>query len=160
LEPKGSQRFTFGEIMMDYLMEFFPHDKGGRAMNNLIEDEGGEVQRKDVFDSCNEIFSKFEDPYAREGELTLMGLFEYFLRPETDFIDDIVKESKIRLEDETAEDIFFALWEQLAVLAFGIGFAMGTWHECVEPNIKSKIEDIRSELKKKGIFYFAPKARA
>jgi hypothetical protein len=119
-----------------------------------------EIQKEDVLDSCEEIFSQFEKPCVTEDELSLIGFFEWLLRPETDFIDDILKESELKLEGEAAEDVFFALWEKLMILAFGIGFAVGAWQESLDPNIKRKIEAVRAVIKEKGIFYFAPKARA
>ena len=122
--------------------------------------EQEEIQREDVFDSCAEIFDQFENANPQDDEITMMRFVERMTRPDVDFLSQVFEKSKLRLEERTAEDVFYDFWGMVVVLSFGIGFGMGSWRDCPDINVRKRIEKVRTAIKEKGIFYFAPRARA
>ncbi len=124
-----------------------------------MEEENQE--REEFLDSCCDIFDEFEKHETMtEDEPTLIGFLEWLARPGTDFICSILGASELKFEGEAAEDVFFTVWEMVAVSAFTMGVALGSWHDCPDPDIREKIKKARIAIRDKIICRYDLEARA
>lgn len=123
-------------------------------------EEERDLETEEIFDCCGEIFDQFENLNPKDDELTLLRFVESMTRPDVDLLLNVFKESQLKFEGKTAEDIFFDFFGMVMVLSFAMGYGIGTWRECPDPNIRHKIEKVRATIEERGLFHYGTKARA
>lgn len=126
-------------------------------------EEERELEREEVFECCAEIFDHFEPADLdrhKEREFTLFGLIEWMTSPDVDFLESIFEKSDLRLEDREAGDVFHEFWGEVVVLSFAMGFGMGSWRDCPDPNVRDRIKQIQRTIEERGLFRCNPRVRA
>jgi hypothetical protein len=118
------------------------------------------MDREGIIKSCYDIFTQFEENEGLKKENVMLDFFVWISKRETDFIDDILKDSELKFEDDPAVDVFFDLWQILVMSAFGLGFAVGSLQKSITPDIKKAIDDIRTVIAKEAFPNHVPEARA
>jgi hypothetical protein len=102
--------------------------------------------------SCRQIFKHFENPNGMDpDEFSFIGFLSWFTDHDTEFLQNILNESELKFEGDITIDIFYALWENLVCLGFGMGFALGSLGEWLNPNVKKNIEEIRDAIMQNGL---------
>lgn len=113
--------------------------------------------KEDLIETCVELFYHFVDTLENpkdNPELSFIGFLEWLTRPETDFLANILNKSDLRFEDNHAEDVLFILWEKLAGLTFGVGFAMGTLADKdLHPKYKEYVERIKTAMSQEMVVH-------
>lgn len=123
-----------------------------------------EKGKEDLIETCAKLFFHFVDTLEKpkeNPELSLIDFLEWLTRPETDFLANILNKSDLRFEDEHAEDVLFILWEKLAALTFGVGFAIGTLADKdLHPKYKEYVERIQTAMCEEMVTHPILEARA
>lgn len=103
--------------------------------------------REKLLNSCAEIFDQFENPNSSgPDECGFIDFLSWFTDSKTEFLEKILNESELKLEDEAATDVLYALWETLVILAFGMGFALGSFGQFIDPDMKKNVEEVRTAI--------------
>lgn len=124
-----------------------------------MEEENAQ-ERENLFDCCAEVFDQFDSPDPSDEELTTMRFVEWMTRPDVDFLANVFMQSELKFQGKSAADVFYEFWGMVVVLSFAMGYGIGTWRECPDPNIRNKVEKVRAAIEEKGLFRFASRARA
>jgi hypothetical protein len=123
-----------------------------------------EKEKEDLIEICAKLFYHFVDILEapkENPELSLIDFLEWLTRPETDFLANILNKSDLRFEDEHAEDVLFILWEKVAALTFGVGFAIGTLADKdLHPKYKEYVERIKTAMYEEMATHPISEARA
>jgi hypothetical protein len=94
-------------------------------MDNLIEDEEEkEIEKDGFFRCCAEIFNCLQPPDIPLEEMTIISFIVDLMRPDVNFLVDILKKSELKFEGETAEATFDQLLGMVIVISFVLGFTM------------------------------------
>ncbi len=105
------------------------------------------MEREKLVNSCLEIFSQFENPNASDpDEHSFLGFLTWFTDNTTEFLENILKQSDLKIEDQSALDVFYTLLEMLIILSFGMGISLGSVGNFRDPNIRKHIEEIRDVI--------------
>jgi len=123
-------------------------------------EEERDLETEEIFDCCAEIFDQFDNPNPSDEEITIIRFVEGMTRPDVDFLAQIFEKSELKLEERKADDVFFEFMGMVIVLSFAMGFGMGSWRECPDPDVKKKIKQIQTTIEQRGLFHYGTRARA
>ena len=103
--------------------------------------------REQLLNSCLEVFSQFENPNASDpDEHSFVSFLSWFMESTTEFLENILKESEAKIEDQSASDVFYTLLETFIILSFGMGVALGSVGTFKDPDVRKHIEEIRDAI--------------
>ncbi len=126
-------------------------------------DEQGNMDTEDLYEWAAEIFNHFEPvdlDRHKERDLTLFGIIEWMTRHDVDFLCEVLRKSELKLEGKNAYEVFCEFWGEVIMISFAIGFSMGKWKDCPDPDIRKKIEQVQTDIQQRGLFHCRSKARA
>jgi hypothetical protein len=104
--------------------------------------------REAMLDACYEVFEQLENPDASDpGEHSFLDFLSWFADNTIEFIEDILRQSDKKIEDQSALDVFYSLMSLQIILGFGMGFALGSVGSLLRnPKLQAHVELIRDAI--------------